>query len=153
MYYSFKEKLHLCIMIFTLITNLTPDFRKYSAIPSHLKNVCPNTLTTWKPENALNVFIPVLLEWVIHVSKEGEFDLQIETVHYLVEFRLYDLRQTVQIFTAVAFRLCKSSLQLHLGVFQSFHFGYKEVRVSVRIFFQMWRYRTVFPKIRGQTCN
>ena len=41
----------------------------------------------------------------------GVFDLLIETVHYLVEFRIYDLRQTLQIFIAVAFRLCKSSLQ------------------------------------------
>ena len=55
------------------------------------------------------------------VSKECKFDLQFEIVDYLVEFILYDLRQTVQIFIAIAFRLW----QLHLGVFQSFHFGYK----------------------------
>ena len=30
-----KGKLHLCILTFTLITNLTFDFEKY--IPSHLK--------------------------------------------------------------------------------------------------------------------
>ena len=33
----FLGKLHLCTLTFTLITNLTPGFRKYSAIPSHLK--------------------------------------------------------------------------------------------------------------------
>ena len=67
----------------------------------------------------------------------GGFDLQIETLHYFVEFILYDLRQIVQIFTSVAFRLCKYSLYLHLGVFQSFHFGYKKVRVSRLMLFQM----------------
>ena len=67
--------------------------------------------------------------------KEGGFDLQIETVHNLVEFRMYDLSQIVQILTPVACRLCKSSLLLHLGVFQSFHFGYKDVRISGRKFF------------------
>ena len=85
------------------------------------------------------------------MSKEGRFDMQIETVYYLVEFRQYDLRQTVHIFTTVAFRLCKSSLQLHFRVFQSFYFGYKGVRVfGVRVFgsafFQMWGYWLYFLK-------
>ena len=87
------EKLHFYTLIFTLIINLTSGFEKNSVISSHLKKkVRPDTFTTWKPENALNIFIHVLLEWVIRVSKEGEFDLQIETIYYLVEFRLYDLR-------------------------------------------------------------
>ena len=34
---KYKRKLQLCIMTFTLITNLTATFGKYSAIPSHLK--------------------------------------------------------------------------------------------------------------------
>ena len=34
-YYETKIdwKLYLCILIFTLITNLTPDFEKYGVIP------------------------------------------------------------------------------------------------------------------------
>ena len=129
------EKLHICTLTFSLITNFTPDFGKYNTISSHLKK---HTFRyTSHPENAFNIFIHVLLEWIIRVSKEGEFYLQIETVYYLIEFRLYDLRQNVQIFTTVTFRLCKSSLQLHLGVFQPFHFDYKEVRISGRMFFQI----------------
>ena len=112
------------------------------------KNVSPNTLITWKLENALNIFILVWLECIIRVSKEYGFDLQIENVHYLVEFRLYDLRQTMQIFTTVAFRLCKFSLQLHLGVFQSFYFDYKEMRVLAVCFFKCEDIALYFPKLR-----
>ena len=35
------KKLHLCTLTFTLITNLTPNFKKYIVIPSHLKKRTP----------------------------------------------------------------------------------------------------------------
>ena len=101
-------------LIFILIINLTSDFGKYNAIPSQLKKTYAQIPSPPKNlENTLNVFIPILLEWVIHVSKDSGFDLQVETVHYLIEFKLYDLRQIVQIFTAVSFKgISVFSLQL-----------------------------------------
>ena len=36
-----KGKLRLCILTFTLIINLTHNFRKYNAIPSYLKKRTP----------------------------------------------------------------------------------------------------------------
>ena len=44
------KKLHQCTLIFILITNLTSGFEKYSAIPSHLKSVHPNTLISLLPK-------------------------------------------------------------------------------------------------------
>ena len=40
----FLRKLHTCILTFTLITNLTFDFKKYNVIYSHLKKRTPRYL-------------------------------------------------------------------------------------------------------------
>ena len=139
------EILHPCTLTFTLITNLTTGFKKYSEIPSHLPSHLKKTFAQ----------IPSLS---YSQSKNTEILLNTTAVTICtVCLRSYSLNSIKIMYN---FNLKPPSLDTQITHFSKTWIktlrafsGFQVMSVSERTFFQMWGYHIVFPKIGGQICN